>query len=64
MDLTSYAELAVRLVNTGDAGDGRQDEPATIEAYRALMADRAYSACPADTGLTSTRSGNCAPSSG
>ena len=42
MDLTSYAELAVRLVNSGDAGDGRQDEPATIEAFRALTVDRAY----------------------
>ncbi|HTT50648.1 MAG TPA: CGNR zinc finger domain-containing protein [Streptosporangiaceae bacterium] len=42
MDLTSYAELAVRLVNAGDAGDGRHDELATIEAYRALTADRAY----------------------
>ena len=41
MDLTSYAELAVRLVNTGNAGDGHQDELATVEAYRALMADRA-----------------------
>lgn len=42
MDLTSYAELAVRLVNAGDAADGGHDELATIEAYRALMADRAY----------------------
>jgi predicted RNA-binding Zn ribbon-like protein len=42
VDLISYAELAVRLVNAGAAGDGRQDEPATIEAYRALTADRAY----------------------
>ncbi len=41
MDLNSYAELAVRLVNTSDAGAGRQDELATVEAYRALMADRA-----------------------
>ena len=41
MDLTSYAELATRLVNTSVAGDGRQDELATVEAYRALMADRA-----------------------
>ncbi len=41
MDLTSYAELAVRLVNTSDAGGGHQDELATVEAYRALMADRA-----------------------
>ena len=36
MDLNSYAELAVRLVNTRDAG-GRQDELATIEAYQGLM---------------------------
>ena len=41
MDLTSYAELAVRLVNTSHAGDDHQDELATVEAYRALMADRA-----------------------
>jgi predicted RNA-binding Zn ribbon-like protein len=41
VDLNSYAELAVRLVNTSDAGVGRQDELATVEAYRALMADRA-----------------------
>jgi predicted RNA-binding Zn ribbon-like protein len=41
VDLTSYAELAMRLVNTSVAGDGRQDELATVEAYRALMADRA-----------------------
>jgi predicted RNA-binding Zn ribbon-like protein len=41
VDLNSYAELAVRLVNTRDAGGGRQDELATIEAYRGLMADRA-----------------------
>jgi predicted RNA-binding Zn ribbon-like protein len=42
VDLTSYAELAVRLVNTGGAGDGRDDELATTEAYRAFTADRAY----------------------
>jgi predicted RNA-binding Zn ribbon-like protein len=42
VDLTSYAELAVRLVNTGGAGDGRDDELATTEAYRELTADRAY----------------------
>ena len=40
MDLNSYAELAVRLVNTSDASGGRQDELATIEAYQGLMADR------------------------
>jgi predicted RNA-binding Zn ribbon-like protein len=42
VDLTSYAELAVRLVNTGGAGDGRDDELATTEAYRELTADRGY----------------------
>ena len=36
MDLNSYAELAVRLVNTSHAGDGRQDELATVEAYQGL----------------------------
>jgi predicted RNA-binding Zn ribbon-like protein len=41
VDLNSYAELAVRLVNTSDASSGRQDELATIEAYQGLMADRA-----------------------
>jgi predicted RNA-binding Zn ribbon-like protein len=41
VDLNSYAELAARLVNTSDAGVGRQDELATMEAYRTLMADRA-----------------------
>ncbi len=41
MDLTSYAELAVRLVNTGEPGDGRPDQLATVEAYRALVADHA-----------------------
>ena len=41
MDLTSYAELAARLVNTSVAGPGHQDELDTIEAYRAFMADRA-----------------------
>ena len=42
MDLTSYAELAVRLINTGGARDGHGDELATTEAYRVLTADRAY----------------------
>jgi predicted RNA-binding Zn ribbon-like protein len=41
VDLTSYAELAARLVNTSAASHGRQDELATVEAYQALMADRA-----------------------
>ena len=53
MDLTSYAELAVRLVNTGGgvAGDSRPDELASIESYRSLMAGHDYPAgrvVPAD----------------
>lgn len=44
MDLTSYAELAVRLVNTGGHGadDSRPDELASIESYQALMAGHDY----------------------
>lgn len=42
MDFTSYAELAVRLVNTGDSGDGRIDALASTETYRAFTADWAY----------------------
>jgi predicted RNA-binding Zn ribbon-like protein len=44
VDLTSYAELAVRLVNTGGggAGDSRPDELASTDSYRALMADQDY----------------------
>ena len=42
MDLISYADLAVRLVNTTnqvrDSGDGL----ATVEAYRAVVADRPH----------------------
>ncbi len=44
MDLISYAELAVRLVNAGggEGGSSRPDELASIEAYQALMAGRDY----------------------
>ena len=63
MDLNSYAELAVRLVNTRDASGGRQDELATIEAYRGLMANRA-ALCTRPRRLTSTRCGTVDPSSG
>lgn len=42
MDLTSYAELAVRLVNTNDpAGQGR-DDLGSLDALRALVADRPH----------------------
>ena len=39
MDLASYADLAVRLVNTADTGPGDTDGLATPEAYRGLVAD-------------------------
>ena len=44
MDLISYAELAVRLVNAGggEAGDSRPDELASTESYQAFMAGRDY----------------------
>ena len=44
VDLTSYAELAVRLVNTGGgvADGSRPDELASIESYRSLMAGHDY----------------------
>ena len=38
MDLASYADLAVRLVNT--VGRGPADGLATVESYRSLVADR------------------------
>ena len=40
MDLNSYADLAVRLVNTTDQGLG--DGLATVESYRAVVADRPH----------------------
>ena len=42
MDLTSYAELAVRLVNTGVPVHRRDDGLASVESYRALVADRPH----------------------
>jgi len=43
VDLISYAELAVRLVNTGgDERDGRPDELASIDSYQALTASLDY----------------------
>jgi predicted RNA-binding Zn ribbon-like protein len=50
VDFTSYAELAVRLVNTGACGDGRDDALATTEAYRAFTTDRAYLSTPVTPG--------------
>ena len=42
MDLNSYADLAVRLVNSTKHGRGCGDGLATVETYRALMADRPH----------------------
>lgn len=41
MDLAAYAELAVRLVNAADSGQGRdRGALTTVESFRALVADR------------------------
>ena len=40
MGLTSYAELAVRLVNSASSNGGHQDQLSDPEAFRALLADR------------------------
>jgi len=40
VDLTSYAELAVRLVNSAENGEGRDDSLGNPDALRALIADR------------------------
>ena len=42
MDLTSYADLAVRLVNSTSQGPDRGDGLANVESYRALVADRPH----------------------
>jgi len=42
VDLTSYAELAVRLVNTASAGDPNGDGLDTLDGLRALVADRQH----------------------
>jgi putative stress-induced transcription regulator/CGNR zinc finger protein len=40
MDLISYADLAVRLVNSAGPGRRRDDGLVSVESYRALVADR------------------------
>ena len=40
MGLTSYAELAVRLVNSASSDGGHQDKLSGPEAFRELFADR------------------------
>ena len=42
VDLTSYADLAVRLVNSTNQGRDRGDGLATVESYRGLVADRPH----------------------
>jgi predicted RNA-binding Zn ribbon-like protein len=46
LDLKSYAELAVCLVNTATRGDGEPDLLASPETFRAMAADRPYLAGP------------------
>jgi predicted RNA-binding Zn ribbon-like protein len=42
VDLTSYAELAVRLVNSAENGNGHDDSLSHPDALRALVADRSH----------------------
>jgi predicted RNA-binding Zn ribbon-like protein len=42
MDLSSYAELAVRLVNTASLGHDGGDALTTVDGLRALVADREH----------------------
>jgi hypothetical protein len=42
VDLTSYAELAVRLVNTAGGVDNRADRLADTDAFRAFVAGDAF----------------------
>jgi predicted RNA-binding Zn ribbon-like protein len=42
VDLTAYAELAVRLVNSADSGEGHTDGLSNAAAFRALVADRRH----------------------
>jgi predicted RNA-binding Zn ribbon-like protein len=42
VDLTSYAELAVRLVNSAETGAGHDDSLSDPDAFRALIADRPH----------------------
>jgi predicted RNA-binding Zn ribbon-like protein len=42
VDLAAYAELAVRLVNSGVPTETGHDPLATVEAYRGLVADRPH----------------------
>ncbi len=46
MDYTSYAELAVRLVNTAARADGDQDWLGSPRAFCAFVADRPHLAGP------------------
>lgn len=42
MDLAAYAELAVRLVNSGAPAETGRDPLGSVEAYRGLVADRPH----------------------
>ena len=42
MDLSSYAELAVRLVNTASLGHEGGDRLTSVDGLRALVSDREH----------------------
>jgi predicted RNA-binding Zn ribbon-like protein len=42
VDLAAYADLAVRLVNSADAGQDCGDGLATVDSFRTLVADRPH----------------------
>jgi len=50
VDLNSYAELAVRLVNTAGGGGEDGDRLVNLDGLRALVADREH----LNTGMTRT----------
>jgi predicted RNA-binding Zn ribbon-like protein len=50
VDLTSYAELAVRLVNTASLGHEGGDRLATMDGLNALVADRQHLSAGASRG--------------
>ena len=56
MDLASYAELAVRLVNTDSLGHEGGDQLATLDGLRGLVADRQH----LNHGVTRQRPGGAA----
>jgi predicted RNA-binding Zn ribbon-like protein len=52
VDLTSYAELAVRLVNSSFSSGDHPDPLGTVDAFGALVADRPHLSGPHRSGPT------------